>query len=236
MTLDGWKEGTCNPVADAGCPSAAILDRPSREKGSFTNYCMSLNDNNYMIIQDFNMQDSRGGIGAVGVNSATRKTTHLIIRRNYIHDMAGHGVQITTSGDPNWKGIDYVTFGGALGDGNFVYDTVEAGLDPGYQEDSHCVGFNGTDNLVVSYNFIDNSAQDWTDARNGMSIHTANNGLVEYNTVGSASGQACISKKEWGGSNMIFRFNKLYNCQIGISVSTSRAGTKRLLYIWEFSF
>jgi hypothetical protein len=222
VTLDGWEGGTCDPVANDGCTSAAVIDRPSRANGGLTNYCMYMRDNNYITIQDFNMQDSSGGIGAIGPNSMTRKTTHLIIRRNYIHDMSDHGVQITTSGTPYWKGINYVTFGGALGEGNLVYDTVEDSATS--YTDSHCVGFNGCDDLIVSYNKIDNSFQDLSDASNALSIHTTDRALIEYNAIGNPSGQACISLKEYGGVDRIIRFNKCTGCgQQGISVGTNQA-------------
>ncbi len=220
ITLDGWKGGNCNPVADGNCPSAAVIDRPSRAKGGFTNYCMSLTDNSYLIIQDFNMKDSRGGIGATGPSKGDQ-ASHLIIRRNYIHNMSGHGVQIT--GSVNYIGYDYVTFGGALGDGNLVYDTVEDSKST--YTDSHCFGLENANDVIISYNVFDNSFQDLSDDTNTVSLHTGDRILFEYNTVGNPSGQACVAVKEHGGNQKIVRFNKCYGCGApgGINVVTGQA-------------
>ena len=234
VTLDGWEGGTCDPVANSGCTSAAVLDRPSRVNAS-ANYCMLLVDNNYFVVQDFNMQDSRGGIYARGPSSG-RKSTHLTIRRNYVHDMAGKGMQITNSGPPNYLGYDYVTVGGALGEGNLVYDTVEDSVSS--YTDSHCFGIESANDVIISYNKFDNSFQDTADASNTVSLHTGNRLLFEYNTVGNPSGQACVAVKEHGGTDKILRFNKCYNCgaQGGFAVVTNRAEQENYYFYGNFIF
>ena len=223
ITLDGWQEGTCNPVANNGCSSAAVIDRPSRSNSS-SNWCIWSVNNSYLIIQDFNLKDSQGGLFASGPSDGS-PSSHLIVRRNYIHDMEGKGAHITSGGSPSYAGINYVTFGGANGDGNLIYNCQQYSINN--YSDSHSVGFANNDDLIVSYNRVDNDPelQDLGDASTTMSVHTGNRVLIEYNTIATPHGQACLSLKEFGGNEKIVRFNKFYRCgeQGGVSVSTNRA-------------
>ena len=226
ITLDGWEGGTCNPVANLGCDNASVVDLPSRTNSS-SNWSIYSIDNSYLIIQDFNLQDSYGGIFASGLRGGS-DATHVTVRRNYIHNMEGAGVQMTSMNGS--VGIAYLTFGGAPGDGNYVYDTME--MSKTEYTDFHNVGFGDTDDLVVSYNLIDNSFQDQSDASNALAIHYAERFLVEYNTIGHPSGQSCLAKKEQGGDDGIIRFNKFYGCgQQGVGPVTNQ-GPQTDYYIY----
>ena len=228
ITLDGWEGGTCNPVKNRDCSTAASVKR--NESKGISNIAIRVNGNSYIAIQDFELSECDNGILAVGPNSGNKRSTHLLIRRNYIHDCYGAGIQQTTSSSAV-KGIDYVTIGGADGDGNLIYDTLTFGK-VGYS-DNHNLGLNHTDDSIISYNEIGNSFRKASNASNNISIHTSNRILVEYNTVYWPDGQACIVFKEFGGHDKIARFNNTYGCgaQGGIAVITNR-GPQEDYYIY----
>lgn len=221
ITLDGWEGGTCNPVANLGCPQAAELDVVSTEE------CIYIHGNSWIRIQDFNMHDSKSGILSVGPQYGD-DATHLMVRRNYFHDLNNKAVQLTQySGSPYlWNGHNYTTFGGALGDGNYV-SHVNTDCDSSYCEEgySHDAGFAGGDDLVVSYNYITrNPAYVYPDGGlNSLSIHSGSRALVEYNTLEYPNGQTCLSVKEQGGSDKVIRFNKMVGGgdTAGISISSA---------------
>ena len=218
VTLDGWQGGTCNPVANDGCDNATEV----RRTGS-SDYGIYTNGNSYLIIQDFDIQSS----GNIGIQTGSSSSTHLTIRRNYVHDCYKKGMQISGSGTKV-----YTTIGGALGDGNYIKDCDIEGRD---YSDSHVLGTENNTDLIISYNKIWNNPdyQNMSSLSNLISIHYAENFLVEYNTVSYPNGQACIAKKEFGGNNGIFRFNKLRGCgeNGGIDIVTSR-GPQTNYYIY----
>ena len=229
VTLDGWEGGTCDPVANGGCASAAVIDRESRDTG-VSGYCFYIVDVSYLIVQDFVMQDSGGGLWAAGPSSGVQ-STHITIRRNFIKNMEGKGIHITAHWEDPWLGYDYVTVGGALGDGNYIYDTEEQGKTG--KTDAHGLGVANSSDVIVSYNKVEWSWQDNDDSSNGISIHAGDRQLVEYNTVIRPQGQACIVLKEYGGNQKIVRFNKTSECgqQGGVAVITGQADQKNF-YIY----
>ena len=226
ITLDGWQGGTCNPVADHdavsggftnednnkdlnACPSAAIVDLDDNYTNGIT-----LKDNSYIIVQDFQVRDVAGGIF---LRRTTGTQTHVIIRRNYIHDTFERGL----NEEEAYPGYTYLTYGGANGDGNFIYNCSEKNkLVVKYDTNAspaYCGGMG--DDLIVSYNEIGADYINDLASNNALSIYTGERQLIEYNTIYGPSPDACISSKEHGGRYKIFRFNKLFNGRYGISIS-----------------
>ena len=214
ITLDGWQGGTCDPVANSGCASAAILYQSG--VASNGSVCMRSYNSSYLIIQDFVMTNSDRGIIAYGDYGVT---SNVIIRRNYIYNMWQHGLQVSQ--------MNYVTIGGANGDGNFVYDTNKKAIPLDTQSDGTCHTQSGVNDYIFSYNKLTNSFVETTDASNVSTFGTGSRGLIEYNTFGNPSGQSCASLKgdEPSPEDRVFRFNKCYGAgQSGMaSINTNRS-------------
>lgn len=228
ITLDGWKDGSCNPVADHddttfgsdngadlnACPNAAVIDVNSTSMNGIQSRW-----NSYIIIQDFQIRNSNHGIL---LQDGSEKPSHVIIRRNYVHDTYSKCFDMA---DSNYR---YVTIGGADGDGNFFYNCAEknrsAGTSPGD------IGIDG-DDLIFSYNEVSNDFVG-NFSHNNVNVFTGDRQLIEYNSISFPSPDACISVKAKGGSNKILRFNKFHHGRNGISISTNQGVGNNNIYVY----
>ena len=235
ITIDGWEGGTCNPVADhdpttfgsdnnidlGACPDAALVDLDSTSTNGIT-----LNSNDYIILQDFEVRDSNHGII---LNGTTSGIDYVTVRRNYVHDCYRPAFTNYLGGTTN----DYNTIGGALGDGNFFYNNSEINRTVGITPQH--VNLTGN-NLIFSYNevssdFVGSSSF----SSNSIEVHEGNYQLLEYNSVSYSSPDALISLKKAGGQYKIVRFNKLFKGRYAISISTD-AGNENVYVYGNFMY
>jgi hypothetical protein len=230
VTLDGWEGGTCNPVAnhDAicdpdvsgegcnddtdlnACPAAAIIDLNSTKLRG-----INFQTNNYIIVQDFEITNTRFGIV---IDGAAVGCDHIIIRRNYIHDNYDKAIHSYLGSNT------YITIGGGSGNGNFMFNNSEgnrSGVNAGIAQQ---INLGGQD-IVFSYNELgtDFRNPNGGNSSNSIEVHAGTRFLIEYNSIYRAQPDACISIKENGTGNSegIVRFNKFHDCGYGISVSSS---------------
>jgi len=232
ITLDGWKDGTCNQVANLGCSNDAKFDLGRSD--STSNIGIYIPGGSYIIIQDFEVDDSFGGFLAVGPSSGG-SGTHLTLRRVHMHNLEATAWNFSANPSNGYVGHHYVTVGGALGDGNYIYSVKEECLtqDPCEGHDSKA---DHGDDLVVSYNYNTRPSedQDGGDGSNILAIHTGDRVLVEYNTFEYPHGQAVIALKEQNGQDKIVRFNKLRGSGesgcVGVSGKASQPNKNFAIY------
>jgi len=235
ITLDGWQGGTCDPVADHdaltygsdnnvdlnACPDAALIDGGAADTNTGVRG-IDLNGHNYIIIQDFEIQDTRFAI----IEGDSGGSNHNIVRRNYIHDNYDKAIHMVLGGANN----SYWTIGGASGDGNFIYNNAE-GNRSGTAVAAQHVNISGS-NIIVSYNEIANDYRSGDDSNNVVEMHQTTYSLFEYNNVGFSSPGSCLSIKEDGAGNhdLIVRFNKLHDCSNAVSVSGNSGNSDEYIY------
>jgi len=234
ITLDGWSGGDCDPVKNRSCPGAAVVSRPRVKTSGIEYNGINLINCSYIAVQDFEITNGWAGIFFIG--GLTARATHVTVRRNYIHNTYGVGIQQTrNAATSTGMGVNYVTIGGALGDGNLVYDTSEYAEDPATTLNTHNLGVHRTNDCIISYNEIGNPAgdQDLTDKCNVISVNTSERVLIEYNKIYNPHGEAGVVFKEGGGNDKICRFNEVYGAALngGISVICG-GGTIARVYIY----
>jgi hypothetical protein len=196
ITLDGYEEGNCDPINSKCTKSAEISN--SRSAIYFTNQ-------NYIIIQDFRM--SEDGLDFIGKNTSD-DSSHIIIRRNEIHDAEGNCINIDYG--------DYFTIGGVLGDGNEIYD---CGLDTSGADISPL----HTQDIVISYNHLyatKSNGDSGDHGIDGIVTHYVNRMLVEFNSIHSHNDRYGSDARGEDGmdlkretADVIIRFNKIYDHQ-----------------------
>jgi len=198
VTLDGWQGGTCDPV-DSACSSQAVIDT-NGSKGIY------IVNEDYLVIQDFEVTDFEDDGGIVGWNGCN----YVTVRRCTIHDGVNRGVAFLCTGSNPHN--TYITVGGADGDGNKIYNI-------GYNTAGNDVGFSKSEDLIVSYNHLYGSA---TKGIDGVATEWASNLLIEYNEIHDHShskGEDGIDLK-FSTHDVIIRYNHIYNQpeQSGITV------------------
>ena len=196
ITLDGYEAGNCDPINSKCTRSAEIHNSDSAIY--FTNQ-------DYVIIQDFRI--SGEGLDFIG-KSPSDDSSHIIIRRNEIHDIDHNCINIDYG--------DYFTIGGAFGDGNEIYDcgddTSDADISPSHTQD-----------IIISHNhlYATKSKGDSGDRGiDGIVTHYVNRMLIEYNSIHShndrygddARGEDGMDLKR-ETTDVIIRFNKIYDHQ-----------------------
>ncbi len=193
ITLDGWEGGTCDPI-ESECTSSAEITAPK--------YSFWLRNQDYIIIQDFRMPGNT--LQLAGTSQGAKGSDYIIIRRNFVHDNTGNGIDIDYA--------TYITIGGASGDGNVVKDvgTTTAHSD---------VSFESVDDGIISYNWLyaTKSTGASTDRGiDGIVTQPADGVLIEYNTIHSHKakhsyyGENAIDLKS-NTKNVIIRFNHIYD-------------------------
>lgn len=218
IIYDGLESGKYDAISEENV-GQAVVQMPAESN----NYGFILwksaygtgNGKDYIIMQDFEISGTSHAIYAASGSD------HLIIRRNYIHDALNGGISIITDWIDNIS-CDWVTVGGALGDGNVVKNT-------GYNTSGADVRFAATSNFICSYNHLyatPDRADGEPDDRgiDGIvPLNVAHNGLIEYNTIHShndsygsdAKGEDGIDIKddngEYGCYNIIIRYNNIYD-------------------------
>ena len=205
VTLDGYAAGDCAPIdatlATEQCTSSA---RFNNDGATLTNRrAFQLTNQDYVIIQDFRSDGGTFGFNGTGDGNCS---SHIIVRRNEIHDIDGGGI------DADWG--NYYTIGGADGDGNEMYD-IGTGTADGD------IKFYFVDDFIVSYNHLYATKTSGTSADRGIDGVIMNgdctNGLIEYNSIhshkdryGGEYGENAIDIKT-ETNNIIIRYNKLYD-------------------------
>ena len=81
ITLDGYEAGDCDPINSECTDSGEITN---------TDYAFYFTTQDYFILQDFR---SDGGSWRFYGTSTSSDSSHIIIRRNEIHDVEGSGVK-----------------------------------------------------------------------------------------------------------------------------------------------
>jgi hypothetical protein len=201
VTLDGYQAGDCDPI-NSECTSSA--------SSTATTSWIKLTTQDYIIIQDFR---ASGGQLDLNGTSTSNDSSYIIIRRNELHDLPGTSSQ---SQGINIDYGDYITIGGAFGDGNEMYDisvNTSAGVD--------IVAYR-TEDLIISYNhlYATKSNGDSNDRGiDGIATEYVSKLLIEYNTIhshnskyGSNLGEDGIDLKR-ETNDAIVRFNRIYDHQ-----------------------
>lgn len=193
VTLDGYEAGDCDPIHGECTDSAELA--PS------TAHAIYLTTQDHFVIQDFRIV---GGNLTFSGSSASDNSEHVVIRRNEIHDHDGNCI------DLDWG--RYFTIGGALGDGNEIYDcgttTAHADISPNHAED-----------VVISHNHLyatKSNGDDGDRGIDGITTHYVRGMLVEYNTIhshndrfGDGGENGMDLKRET--HDVIIRFNAIYD-------------------------
>lgn len=193
ITLDGYEGGDCDPI-NSECTSSAEIDH-SGQFGIWSGY--TGRDN--ITIQDFRVTNVLHAIWFyIG-------SDYITVRRNYTHETERTGIRFACDIIP---GCNYITVGGASGDGNRV---VNAGTDDG----QNLASFTRCDDLIVSYNQFTITDQTKYGSE-GVVLYTVNRALVEYNSVtdvsfsGEPGGKGIAAKGT--NTDVIFRFNDTSGC------------------------
>ena len=193
ITLDGYEASdSYDVVANTGAhASAAVIDPDD----FYSARAIRIYEAAYIIIQDFAITGAKSGILMSGGGSSG----HMIFRRNYIHDIYDACLQTSF--------LTYSTVGGSLGDGNYFFDCDSKAKET--SSDGTVYSHDTASDIVISYNLMENTEQDITDASNIITAAAGDRVLIEYNTFINPHGQACVSLKgKWNPEDRIVRFNK----------------------------
>ena len=220
VTLDGWEGGTSNPVVDGENTNCCLINTDG-----VADYGINVEGQSYITIQDFrftnNLDDTTGiGVGWYGAifvhypdqGYATDIWCEgIVIRRNYIHDFSGRAVHLRQSRNS--------TFGGADGDGNYVWDCGVLRSETYGVEDRQQLTIFDCEHIVVSYNKMGNTAsyQNYNNSQNLITTHMLRYALFEFNDMSNPQEDSCFSFKEGtsGGTHnnefIIVRFNHCHD-------------------------
>jgi hypothetical protein len=196
ITLDGYEAGNCDPI-NSKCERSAEINN--------SDSAIYFTTQDYVIIQDFRITND--GLDFIG-KSTSNDSSHIIMRRNEIHDIDGNCINIDYG--------DYFTIGGEHGDGNEIYDcgvdTSDADISPAYTED-----------IIISYNhlYATKSNGDSGDRGiDGIVTHYVKRMLIEYNSIHSHNDRYGSDARGEDGmdlkretTDVIIRFNKIYDHQ-----------------------
>jgi hypothetical protein len=231
IVFDGYEAGDCDAISES-CPGQAIVTLSQDiGKSGFALWDSAYglgNGKDYLIIQDFEIKEVNDGVYAV------EGCDHIIIRRNYIHDALSHGVSLTTGGKSPRTGTNFITIGGALGDGNVLKNI---GVGTGHAD----ITLNAAHDIIVNYNHLYATPNKATGASTDkgvdgiVAVGETYNVLIEHNSIHSHNdnygpdptgycGHGCTGrgedgidiKDDDGGINggchdIIVRYNHIYD-------------------------
>jgi hypothetical protein len=219
VTLDGYEAGDYDAIAEGtGTVAKISLSQAVGQYGIslWESSQGALAGKDYITIQDFEIEECGAGI------FAAEGSEHIIVRRNFIHDILNVGISMTTGYPVGSTGESYITIGGASGDGNVVKD---AGTDSGSSD----IDFNASNDIIISYNHLYATKSNGNSGDRGIDgivlNHDTYNVLIEYNTIhdhldnygSDAKGEDGIDIKDDdhdggdGCHDIIVRYNHIYN-------------------------
>lgn len=216
IILDGYKAGDCDPI-NSECTDSALVQMT--RNSSESNRGMMIENKDYITVQDFRFKEVQTGIFIRG-GASTGESDFIIIKRCYVYNAWAVGIELGKYFN-NANGNNNCTIGGALGDGNYLLDTMNGG------ENSRHLGLYEATNAVISYNKVDTTFGDSRPSysSNCIGMNNCNKVLVEYNTLSNAVGGAGVAIKEYSNSDIVVRFNHVLsnngNEGLGISVALS---------------
>ncbi len=234
ITLDGLEGGNYDAIGE-GNDGQAVININEEYNGGGTSIKTwdssfgASGGKDYLIIQDFEIEHANIAIGVNG------ESDHIIIRRNYAHDMFRNCYSLTESG-PDYVGVAYITLGGALGDGNVCKDAGvgTAGADV-------VMAGHDTHDIIVSYNNLYATKSNGDPGDRGIDgvvpVNAPYDILIEYNSIHDhddayasdayGCGASCVGygedgidikddncgPGEWssGTHDIIVRYNHVYN-------------------------
>ena len=195
ITLDGYKAGNCNHMSGDIDANAALID-------TSTGYGIELNDNHYLIIQDFGITDiDTAAIGSI-TTSSDNAIGNITFRRIGITE-AMDGIRLTTN-SVSWTGGTYITIEDCLIKNIASGDTSSAR--------GH-IRLLAVNDLIIRRNYIynDGTVPLVGNGQDGMVILSSSRVLIEYNKVHHMS-EDCIDFKDDADAvfgDVIIRFNYL---------------------------
>ena len=174
---------------------------------------------NLEITNPVNPNTLKRGIEVENVDQG--KLTHIVLRNNFVHDIAGDN----SKGKNGSAGILVVArrkaamvpswYDSVLVEGNIVKNVNRTGI--GTNSEWYCrasVACKGVQpyrphtNVVIRNNYVENAGGD------GIVASVSTGTLVEYNMLNGAntnSGQFNAGIWSWDGDNNLFQFNEAYN-------------------------
>ena len=214
VTLDGYEAGDYDAIGEGSDGQSVIT--LSASEFAFTLWKSAYGENNgkdYLIIQDFEIT---GGSAIY----AAEDCDHIIVRRNFVHDVPYNGMYFGYSSTYS-NGNNYITVGGAPGDGNVVKNvgTTTAHGD---------INFGRGNDIIISYNHLYATPGDR--GIDGIILnHDTYNVLIEYNSIHSHNdnsgdkGEDGIDIKDdsrtGGCYDIIVRYNHVYDHQYQSTVN-----------------
>lgn len=167
ITLDGLEDGEVDMHWDTcpGCAKWSMEQLANRGQLGFYGEGKS-----YIIFQDFEFENVNHAI------SVREGSSYIWFKRNIVHDTLDDGFNIIDSTN--------IVVGGALGDGNHLYD---CGTGTGAAD----VVTSNTDYMVVSYNWLEGGDNPCRGI-DGVTLNSnSNNYLIEYNLIEYHNDEGC---------------------------------------------
>ena len=187
ITLDGYKDGDCNPLSDA-CPSSAILHGG-----------LWIDSRDYITVQDFTGTGGPTDLSFLAIySSSSRPSNHIQILRNNIYNTNGNMFGVAGVSDPNRADNITITGNKMVGFGKKI-DAAQ--------------GFNiyNASNIVIKNNIIGHEGTTVCTSANVIEVHQSQYILFDGNEIYGAPQQAGIFIKEYGAQDIIIRANNIHN-------------------------
>jgi hypothetical protein len=196
VTLDGWAGGSCDPVADGNCASAAVLEAGMLLAGGV----------DYITIQDMSVT-SPGNCLKINSTTESGTSSYITIQRTHFYNAGWNLFQIWYDSGSNRS--NYITIDSNRWEG---YGETDWGP-PVSLNAPQGINISGVNDLVVTNNVLGGDAASYAYSDNVIELHRSTGVLFEYNEIHGAYTQSGLAVKEAnpGVQDLIIRFNKIYD-------------------------
>jgi hypothetical protein len=217
IVLDGYKDGDYDAIAEGTGTVAKISLSQAVGQYGISLWESSqgvLAGKDYITIQDFEIEECGWGI------NMAEDSDHITIKRCFIHDTLNGGIIATTGWPTGSTGCNYITIGGASGDGVCIKN---AGSDSGSSD----IDITEGEDIIISYSHLYATEADGDSGDRGIDgivlNHETNKVLIEYNSIHShkdnygsdAKGEDGIDIKDDNGDggcyDIVIRGNHVYD-------------------------
>ena len=205
IILDGWRDGSCDPVKQT-CNNSAVVTTPS---GSG----MYLRGNKNLIIQDLRFINCAGS-GINSYSSQPEDTLKNIIFRRNTFDGNSNGIFLTSTQGGN-SGGQYITF-----EDSVVVDTAVGNS----SSSKASIRMANIEDLIIRRNHVYQrpNVSLVSNGQDGLMIWQCNRVLIENNRVHRVSEDGIDFKNDnprYSHGNVIIRYNIIYDThQSGITL------------------
>ena len=190
IIFDGYEAGDCDPLNDQMYAATSLTGGMEKIGGE-----------SYITVQDFEISGGSSNIPLVNMyDTSNLGYSHVIFRRNYVHD--AYGTMAYWGSSSNTNKASYVT--------------VQHNKMIGYGRSSDAVqGLNlaRVNDVILSNNILAGTGSSKSTSDNVIEVHNLNRLLIESNDIYGAYKQAGIAIKENdpGVHDVIVRFNKMHD-------------------------